>query len=652
MSQPVVHYDGNYITCYPGSNQSDDGKLNLEFNMARFITRLSSKNFCVTKPSFELKKITGSAGNVQIEVGTGQASINGMDLIMSSTITIDAPETEGTYYLAFKLHRDSSRNVLGDDVYGVTKTFMGVYLTYFDEKPDPLTDMDMLYLGKVTFDGTDITELEEDEDKYGRIWAEDILCKLKDPKHPDISRIILQDWIYKVPDWYVSKEGDVEYGAIDFMGTRDTEGTYGIHIQATDDNHSEYIMKAPSLDEDEQNRIIKFLADINGLDMSIGKSRLISNIKNEYALELSSPNVLSATTDKDLKLIGKSKVVIGTGSNSQQPKLEIKDNKATYSDTLSDGLIDEVLFNGDTLDHTIGKSKLRYSSNQLSLLSDNTDYFNIAPKVNITSSARIVDTIYVGSGNYGTQSTYFKPLELNIQSDTNKKNTMTSVSHTIISTENGGGFVKVANPNSSKYAVMRNNGTFDLYNSETSPVLKMTDGSYDVTLKQTKGTKGNGTGTVSILAVTAGHSKFGGDITATGDIRANKVYNAVYNDLAEFMEKADRTEDIKAGDVVYFTSDGKVTKKVDMNALAGIVSSEDTYGLALGGDKLEDDEKVPVALAGRVYLNIEEDIDIKPGDLLAIDYEGKIIRVIEENRYTLGKATTRVIDGKVFVMVK
>ena len=39
---------------------------------------------------------------------------------------------------------------------------------------------------------------------------------------------------------------------------------------------------------------------------------------------------------------------------------------------------------------------------------------------------------------------------------------------------------------------------------------------YSVTLKQTSGTKGNGSGTVSILDITAGHSKFGGDITATG----------------------------------------------------------------------------------------------------------------------------------------
>ena len=43
MSHPVVNYDGGYITCYPGSNQTDNGKLNLEFNMARLVTRVTSK---------------------------------------------------------------------------------------------------------------------------------------------------------------------------------------------------------------------------------------------------------------------------------------------------------------------------------------------------------------------------------------------------------------------------------------------------------------------------------------------------------------------------------------------------------------------------------------------------------------------------------
>ena len=44
-SSKQVFYDANYVTCYPGSNQTHDGKINLEFNMARLVTRITSKNF-------------------------------------------------------------------------------------------------------------------------------------------------------------------------------------------------------------------------------------------------------------------------------------------------------------------------------------------------------------------------------------------------------------------------------------------------------------------------------------------------------------------------------------------------------------------------------------------------------------------------------
>lgn len=652
MSQPVVHYDGNYITCYPGSNQIDDGKLNMEFNMARFVTRVSSKNFCIVKPSFELRKIIGATGKPQIEVGVGQCSINGMDLIMSSVITIDAPEEAGEYHLAFKLHRDSSRNVLGDDIYGVTKTFMGVYLTYFNEKPEPLNDPDMLFLGKVTYDGTDITEIIEDEDKYGRLWAEDILCKLRDPKHPDITRIILQDWIYKVPDWYVSKEGDVEYGEIDFMAGRNTEGTYGIHIQATDDNHAEYIMKAPSLGTDEQDKILKLLANNNGIEVDIGKSKLVSNTSNNFDLVLTTPNNISATSDKNLTLVGKTGVVIGSGTNGQQPKLTLKNHKATFEDSTASGLVDEIYFNGSTLDHKIGKAVFRYENSKLTLLSTDTEYFNVNPKLDVADNVRFASNVYIGTGTFGTQKTWLKTNEWNLQSGDNITNLKPGI-ETITHATTGSGYLKVRNSNDSAYGTLSNDGSLTLYDSAsaTPPKIYLNNGSYNATLKLTSGAKGNGTGTVSILDITAGHSKFSGDITATGEIRASKVYNAVYNDLAEFMAKADAEEDIQPGDVVYFNDEGKITKEVNAYALAGVVSSEETYGMALGGDKLEDNEKVPVALAGRVYLNVG-DLDVVPGDILAVDNNGNIIVVMEENRFTLGKATSTAVDGKVFILVK
>ena len=258
MANPVAYYSGQDITCYPGSNQTDDGKLNLEFNMARIVTRLSSKNFCIVKPSFELTLVTDNSTGLQyIKVGTGQCSINGMDLIMTSELNIDPPETVGHHYLAFHLRRDSSENVLSDLVVGVTRTFQGVYLTYYNEKPDPVTDADIFYLGSLDWDGKTITNLEEDEDKYGRIWAEDVLGKFQDPKHPDITRLNLQEFIYNLPDWYFSKEGDTIYGPL-IVADSDVKNNPGVIIN-TDKNGSHITIKDPAVDNDK----LIFYGDLN-----------------------------------------------------------------------------------------------------------------------------------------------------------------------------------------------------------------------------------------------------------------------------------------------------------------------------------------------------------------------------------------------------
>ena len=128
-------------------------------------------------------------------------------------------------------------------------------------------------------------------------------------------------------------------------------------------------------------------------------------------------------------------------------------------------------------------------------------------------------------------------------------------------------------------------------------------------------------------------------------------------DLAEYMEKANPSEEIKAGDVVAFTDDGKVTKAINLagpnliNRIAGIVSGPETMGYVLGGAGLSPDERVPVALAGRVYLNIEG-LDVQTGDLLAIGNNGQLKIVTDYSIGVVGKATRFSEDGRVYVLVK
>lgn len=651
---PVKHYDGNFITCYPGSNQKDEGKFNMEFNMARLVTRVTSKNFCITKPSYELKAIRGSLGTPQVRIGEGQCSINGMDLIMTSTLDIDVPQDAGTYYLVFKLWRDGSNNVKGDEIYGASVTFQGLYVTWVDEKPDPVTDPDIFYLGRIVYDGTAITELEEDEDKYGRIWAEDILAKIKDPKHPDITRLLLQDWIYYVPDWYVSKEGDVEFEAIEWLPGRQNgdytsedygTGKYGIHIKAVDNNNSEMILKAPIINEADPDKVLKALATNQGIELDIGKSKLLSNTTNNFALALTTPNNILVNSDGNVSLVGKTEISLGTGANGTTPKYLLKDNKATLSSTLNSGLKDEVIFSSNALQHIVGKSVFQYTNNILSLLGNDTTHFNISPNLDALNNGRVKGTLYIGdNATYGNDPTYLQKQKWQI-SDGSNTNVLTPTSITL------------QNNNDSQHAKLLNSGKLELKNGSAPAEIYMLDGGgYSVSLKQTSGARGDGTGAVSILDVTAGHSKFSGDLTALGDIRANRVYNAVYNDIVEFMEKEDYDEDIEPGDVVYFNESGKVSKYhegINATAIAGVVSSEETYGYALGGDGLEDNQKVPVALKGRVYVKTDN-TNFHAGDFVAVDSCGCVYKGDKHiyDNFVLGIATKPEENGKVFIMIK
>lgn len=231
MANPVAYYNGDNITCFPSSNAKDFGKLHTEFNEARFVTRVAKKNFCIKDPSFVLSVAENVQTNTpMLQISEGEASINGMDIIASVPIQIEPPTEIGKWYVAFKLVRDNlgrdytigkyklKGNVLGDLVVGVEKTFEGMVLTYFKERLDEGDeDPDMLYLGSLYWDGNNFTDLEEDPQKYTRIEAEDVGCYIKDPKHADITYMDLQSWIYKVPDWYFSKEGDVCYGEINVV---------------------------------------------------------------------------------------------------------------------------------------------------------------------------------------------------------------------------------------------------------------------------------------------------------------------------------------------------------------------------------------------------------------------------------------------------
>lgn len=631
--------------------------------MARIVTRVTSKNFCIVNPSFELSAVTDTEGVPMIQVTEGQACINGMDIIANQKIRIYHPDKAGDYYLALHLWRDSSDNVLGDLVIGVTTEFQGVYLDWYNEKD--ATDRDALWLGKVSWSGSAFFDIEEDLDKYGRIWAEDILCKIEDWKHPDESRMLLQDWMYKVPDWYLSKEGDVMFGPIEFLKGRDpnVEGTlddhedlgtgkYGVRVEVVDANNAKIDIKAPSVSPTDANKRLTILPSSAGVEVDLGKSKLISNTANNYDLVLTTPNNINVTSDKNVSIIGKGKVEVGTGTNGTNPKLTLDDDKATFTSSTDSNIKDEVVFASGVLKHIIGKSVLQYttSSSRLDLLGTDTTMFGIVPNTDLSNNLRVQKTIYVGdTGTYGSGTTKLTGTSW-LLTDGNKTSTTTGGRIVLVDPTAGNGYFQTQQ-NSNIYSRLANNGSLTLHNNSVNTAINFEDGtaSNNASITKTKG--------ASAININATTTNVSGDLAVVGDVTANKVWNAVYNDLAEYMEKADYSEEIVAGDVVVFTADGKVTKAINAvgpdctNRLAGIVSGPNTMGFVLGGDGLAENERVPVALSGRVYLNVGE-LAVQSGDLIALRNNGELEIVSDYTRAVVGKVTKSAENGMAYVLVK
>ena len=145
----------------------------------------------------------------------------------------------------------------------------------------------------------------------------------------------------------------------------------------------------------------------------------------------------------------------------------------------------------------------------------------------------------------------------------------------------------------------------------------------------------------AILTASAGLSVTG-NITATGTITGSKVYNAVWNDYAEWFEKEDLTEEFTPGDICAWNKNG-VTKAKHLNdkKVVGVVSN--SYGHILGGENLKDMEDnkekfVPIGLKGRVKCKVIGPVEV--GDLITTsNLEG--IGIVDNNCPTnsiVGKA--------------
>jgi len=122
-----------------------------------------------------------------------------------------------------------------------------------------------------------------------------------------------------------------------------------------------------------------------------------------------------------------------------------------------------------------------------------------------------------------------------------------------------------------------------------------------------------------------------------GYLYATRVYNAIWNDIAEYMYS---DGDCKPGQVMVRKGDKIVPsyKKGD-KAIVGVYS--DTYGYALGAEDQEN--KVPIGLCGRIYVWIKEPVEI--GDLL-ISSDSGFSTVLKDGENGTGKVFAKSLKNK------
>lgn len=98
-----------------------------------------------------------------------------------------------------------------------------------------------------------------------------------------------------------------------------------------------------------------------------------------------------------------------------------------------------------------------------------------------------------------------------------------------------------------------------------------------------------------------------GAVTVNGDLRANRVYNAVWNDYAEFFERGEETE---VGDIIALdcSSDKEQYVKASADNFVIVGVHSDSFAHLIGGKNTSFEENlkefIPVGLAGRVKCKV------------------------------------------------
>lgn len=142
-----------------------------------------------------------------------------------------------------------------------------------------------------------------------------------------------------------------------------------------------------------------------------------------------------------------------------------------------------------------------------------------------------------------------------------------------------------------------------------------------------------------------------GNVKANGTMTATKVFNAVYNDYAEYFDRGGETE---AGEIIALDmkSEGEKYVRATDKSLVVVGVQSDCYAQIIGGDAVNDEDfethnikkYIPVALTGRVDVKVKG--TVWRGDFIvpsAIPGVGKTSA--ERTPDTVGVALEQSLDG-------
>jgi hypothetical protein len=136
------------------------------------------------------------------------------------------------------------------------------------------------------------------------------------------------------------------------------------------------------------------------------------------------------------------------------------------------------------------------------------------------------------------------------------------------------------------------------------------------------------------------------DITATGDITGARVFNAVYNDYAEWFERGEETE---AGDIIALSEgNNELYKKATCKdkVIVGVHSEEFAHIIGGNGDGNDEKAFIPIGLVGRSHVKVKGKVE-KGDYIVPSDVAGIGVATKTRTHKTIGQAVEASDDDDI-----